>query len=108
MNRPPASHFTEPAITSRNHGPTQFPLAIQSPTWFIPKEIPMRPAPTPFHTFFRDRTRTGEPYGYQCRLACGPDANPDRPESLSSGPPCQSQLISIPTRPDKVAIRTCY
>lgn len=57
----------------------------------------MSQPPTAFHTFFRDRTQTGEPYGYQCRLACGPSASPDSPESLLSGTTCQSQLISIPT-----------
>lgn len=63
----------------------------------------MSQSPTAFHTFFRDRTQTGEPYGYQCRLACGPSASPDNPESLLSGTPCQSQLISIPTGLGKTA-----
>jgi CRISPR-associated endonuclease/helicase Cas3 len=103
LNRLSASHITATATANQNHGQTQFPLAIQSPTWFIPKDIPMSPAPTPFHTFFRDKTRTGEPYGYQCRLACGPAARRDMPESLLSGTPCQSQLISIPTGLGKTA-----
>ena len=43
------------------------------------------------------------PHGYQCRLACGPDAKPDQPETLSDGTRCQSQLISIPTGLGKTA-----
>jgi CRISPR-associated endonuclease/helicase Cas3 len=43
------------------------------------------------------------PYAYQCRLACGPDARPEQPETLAGGAKCQSQLISIPTGLGKTA-----
>jgi CRISPR-associated endonuclease/helicase Cas3 len=103
LNSAPTSPTTEPVITLETSASPHFPLAIQQPTWFIQKHIPMSQATTPFDTFFRDRTQNGEPYGYQCRLACGQDASPDRPESLLAGTPCQSQLISIPTGLGKTA-----
>ena len=37
------------------------------------------------------------PYGYQCRLACGDNADPHRPETLTTGRECSSTLIDIPT-----------
>jgi CRISPR-associated endonuclease/helicase Cas3 len=43
------------------------------------------------------------PYGYQCRLACGPEAQPDQSETLKRGAACRSQLISIPTGLGKTA-----
>lgn len=43
------------------------------------------------------------PYSYQCRLACGPDASPHDPASLSRGTTCQSLLIDIPTGLGKTA-----
>ncbi|MDD5351116.1 MAG: CRISPR-associated endonuclease Cas3'' [Chthoniobacteraceae bacterium] len=58
--------------------------------------------PLTFDAFFRTAT-SHAPYGYQCRLACGPDAKADQPETLRGGTPCQSQLISIPTGLGKTA-----
>lgn len=63
----------------------------------------MSPAPTRFDSFFHDRTGGQSPYGYQCRLACGPGADPNTPETLTTGTSCQSQLISIPTGLGKTA-----
>lgn len=50
-----------------------------------------------YDQFFHQATEKPFPHGYQCRLACGPDARPEQPESLAGGTKCQSQLISIPT-----------
>jgi CRISPR-associated endonuclease/helicase Cas3 len=44
-----------------------------------------------------------EPYGYQCRLACGDDAKPDQPSTLKQGRACESLLIDIPTGLGKTA-----
>lgn len=55
-----------------------------------------------YDQFFKQATGN-IPYGYQCRLACGPDAHPDKPGTLTSGTGCQSQLISIPTGLGKTA-----
>jgi len=63
----------------------------------------MSQGPTSFTDFFRTRTQGKHPYGYQCRLACGPNADPELSETLVSGTPCQSQLISIPTGLGKTA-----
>ena len=55
-----------------------------------------------FAEFFR--TATGnQPYAYQCRLACGDNADPSRPATLSAGTDCASRLISIPTGLGKTA-----
>ena len=55
-----------------------------------------------FDEFFQ--TATGNsPYGYQCRLACGDDARSEKPESLTGGCECRSQLINIPTGLGKTA-----
>jgi len=43
------------------------------------------------------------PYAYQCRLACGPGANPENIDSLRHGTPCRSQLINVPTGLGKTA-----
>jgi CRISPR-associated endonuclease/helicase Cas3 len=56
-----------------------------------------------FHDVFRDATRLGEPYPYQCRLACGPEANPENADSLRNGTHCHSLLINIPTGLGKTA-----
>ena len=56
-----------------------------------------------YDQFFHQATEKPFPHGYQCRLACGPDARPDKPESLAGGTTCQSQLISIPTGLGKTA-----
>ena len=50
-----------------------------------------------YDQFFHQATEKPFPYSYQCRLACGPNARPEQPESLAGGATCQSQLISIPT-----------
>jgi len=58
--------------------------------------------PSAFDAFFQ--TATGNaPYGYQCRLACGPSAKADEPKTLTSATACASQLISIPTGLGKTA-----
>ncbi len=44
-----------------------------------------------------------DPYSYQCRLACGPGADPGDPATLASGAACHSQLIAIPTGLGKTA-----
>jgi CRISPR-associated endonuclease/helicase Cas3 len=56
-----------------------------------------------YDQFFQQATEKPFPHGYQCRLACGPDARPEQPESLAGGTTCQSQLISIPTGLGKTA-----
>jgi len=57
---------------------------------------------TSFEAYFR--TATGHaPYGYQCRLACGPQADLRTPGTLRAGAVCQSQLINIPTGLGKTA-----
>src|ERR1700751_3459178 len=43
------------------------------------------------------------PFGYQCRLACGKDADPNNPDSLRSSSECASKLINIPTGLGKTA-----
>lgn len=55
-----------------------------------------------FDTFFYKATEKS-PYGYQCRLACGPDAKLEEPASLERGTNCKSQLIDIPTGLGKTA-----
>ncbi len=53
--------------------------------------------------FFNSATRTEklpngfEPMGWQCRLACGKTADPQKPETLKNGVVCESRLIDIPT-----------
>lgn len=56
-----------------------------------------------FADFFQCATGNKEPYGYQCRLACGSDADPAKPETLTDGTGCASRLISIPTGLGKTA-----
>lgn len=49
-------------------------------------------------------TATGfKPFGYQCRLACGKDADADDRNSLRSGSECESKLINVPTGLGKTA-----
>lgn len=55
-----------------------------------------------FAEFFRGATGN-QPYAYQCRLACGDDADPARPGTLTAGTDCASRLISIPTGLGKTA-----
>ncbi|MDA1277989.1 MAG: CRISPR-associated endonuclease Cas3'' [Verrucomicrobia bacterium] len=55
-----------------------------------------------FSQFFTKATRVA-PYPYQCRLACGPDADPARSETLCHNSECRSQLINIPTGLGKTA-----
>lgn len=56
-----------------------------------------------YREFFKAATRSEkdpngfEPMHWQCRLACGPNANPDNPGTLENGVDCQSELIDIPT-----------
>ena len=52
---------------------------------------------------FRQAMGSIEPYQYQCRLACGPDAALQDIDSLCSGASCQSQLINVPTGLGKTA-----
>jgi hypothetical protein len=56
-----------------------------------------------FRDVFRAATGFPEPYAYQCRLACGPEASPENIDSLCHGTPCRSQLINIPTGLGKTA-----
>lgn len=55
-----------------------------------------------FADFFQTATRN-QPYGYQCRLACGSSADPEKPETLTGGVVCASRLIDIPTGLGKTA-----
>ena len=55
-----------------------------------------------FNQFFHKATGN-TPYGYQCRLACGPQASADNQATLTTGTDCQSQLINIPTGLGKTA-----
>lgn len=54
-----------------------------------------------FQQAFGSPART--PYSYQCRLACGAEASPDLPETLSSGTTCRSMMIEVPTGLGKTA-----
>jgi CRISPR-associated endonuclease/helicase Cas3 len=57
-----------------------------------------------FADFFQAATGAhNKPYGYQCRLACGDQADPAKPDTLTSGTDCASRLISIPTGLGKTA-----
>jgi len=56
-----------------------------------------------FGDFFQAATEKSAPYGYQCRLARGPAADPDEPDTLRGGTACCSQLINIPTGLGKTA-----
>jgi CRISPR-associated endonuclease/helicase Cas3 len=57
-----------------------------------------------FSEFFKiARSSDRDPYGYQCRLACGDNANPARSATLKQGRACQSLLIDIPTGLGKTA-----
>jgi CRISPR-associated endonuclease/helicase Cas3 len=60
----------------------------------------------PFDTFFQKATENSAPYSYQCRIACGPEGDPGKPESLRSDTDCHSQLINIPTGLGKTAAVT--
>lgn len=51
--------------------------------------------------FVRSRGTSQAPYGYQCRLAGGPNAAPDG--AFTHGTECRSQLINIPTGLGKTA-----
>ncbi|MDB5970185.1 MAG: cas3 [Hydrocarboniphaga sp.] len=56
-----------------------------------------------YGTVFRGATCTDhsqngfDPMAWQCRLACGETAAPQKPETLTSGVACESRLIDIPT-----------
>jgi CRISPR-associated endonuclease/helicase Cas3 len=56
-----------------------------------------------YSQFFAKATALNEPYGYQCRLACGPSARPDLNDTLLGGMECQSQIIEVPTGLGKTA-----
>jgi len=50
------------------------------------------------------RVATGHvPFAYQCRLACGPEADLQKPDTLGRHTPCESRLIDIPTGLGKTA-----
>lgn len=55
-----------------------------------------------FADFFHAATGN-QPYGYQCRLACGDKADPKKLETLRYGYNCTSRLIDIPTGLGKTA-----
>jgi len=52
---------------------------------------------------FFDKATGNLPYAYQCRLACGQEADPDKTETLMRGSECGSLLINIPTGLGKTA-----
>jgi len=56
-----------------------------------------------FREVFRAATGLPDPYPYQCRLACGPEAKADNINSLRKGTACQSRLIDVPTGLGKTA-----
>jgi CRISPR-associated endonuclease/helicase Cas3 len=56
-----------------------------------------------FCDVFRAATGFPQPYAYQCRLACGPNASPENTDSLRNGTPCRSLLINLPTGLGKTA-----
>jgi CRISPR-associated endonuclease/helicase Cas3 len=56
-----------------------------------------------FGEVFCAATGLPSPYAYQCRLACGDNADPNNPETLRHGTVCKSQLINIPTGLGKTA-----
>jgi len=56
-----------------------------------------------FGDVFRAATGLASPYAYQCRLACGDDADPKDPNTLRRGSKCDSKLINIPTGLGKTA-----
>jgi CRISPR-associated endonuclease/helicase Cas3 len=56
-----------------------------------------------FGDVFKAATSLPSPYAYQCRLACGDDADPQNPKSLGSGSSCESKLINVPTGLGKTA-----
>jgi len=49
-------------------------------------------------TVFKTATKLASPYASQCRLACGPDANPNDASTLLKGADCQSQLPQMQER----------
>ncbi|MBM3881899.1 MAG: hypothetical protein FJ387_19600 [Verrucomicrobia bacterium] len=50
------------------------------------------------------RVATGHvPFAYQCRLACGPEADLQDSDTLGRHTPCESRLIDIPTGLGKTA-----
>jgi CRISPR-associated endonuclease/helicase Cas3 len=55
-----------------------------------------------FSDVFRDATGGAAPYAYQCRLACGLNANPENCDSFG-GADCRSLLINVPTGLGKTA-----
>lgn len=55
-----------------------------------------------FFEFFHNATGN-HPYNYQCRLACGSDADLEKTETLIGGAICTSRLIDIPTGMGKTA-----
>jgi CRISPR-associated endonuclease/helicase Cas3 len=54
--------------------------------------------------FFHATQKTA--YEYQCRLACGDEADPTQSATLTTGTECASRLISIPTGLGKTAAAT--
>jgi len=54
-----------------------------------------------FQQAFGSPART--PYSYQCRLACGPNANLEDDHTLQAGTDCKPRLINIPTGCGKTA-----
>lgn len=62
-----------------------------------------------YASFFTAATRSEslpsglQPMGWQCRLACGEDADPEDLLTLGHGRECQSLLIDIPTGCGKTA-----
>jgi hypothetical protein len=57
-----------------------------------------------FRDPFRAATGFPEPYAYQCRLACGPEASPENIDSL-----CHGYALSLPVdqHPDRLGQNCC-
>ena len=58
---------------------------------------------TTYRDIFKRSTQQESPYAYQCRLACGSEANLAETSTLCVGTDCKSQLIQIPTGYGKTA-----
>jgi len=56
-----------------------------------------------YSSLFETATGKLSCYAWQARLACGPNADPVEPASLTRGTACRSQLIDIPTGLGKTA-----
>lgn len=65
--------------------------------------LPETMSSTTYADIFKTATKQESPYDYQCRLACGPEANLKDDSTIRAGTDCKSQLIKIPTGCGKTA-----